>query len=194
MANSKSFPRLPRSRLFHGPPPIVSELPPGSGTVKHCEVARDSKCCRQDSMVCRASARLVNQYSFKQVSRKRALKLSTKAFWIGLPGSMNRNCTPVRSDHKNMALPVSSGPLSTTISSGKREQLSKKERQTKTGNGEIHDLSFALPGVVIDDIEHSEPSAVGQRIAPEIHRPAPVRPSRLLPSKSSLSREVPRVP
>ena len=40
-------------------------------------------------MVCRASARLVNQYSFKPVSRKRALKLSTKAFWIGSPGSIN---------------------------------------------------------------------------------------------------------
>ena len=33
----------------------------------------------------------------------------------------------------------------------------QEERQRKTGNGEIHDLSFALSGAVIDDMEHSKP-------------------------------------
>jgi hypothetical protein len=39
-------------------------------------------------MICRASARLPNQCSFRHSSRKRLLKLSMKAFWTGLPGSM----------------------------------------------------------------------------------------------------------
>lgn len=32
-----------------------------------------------------------------------------EAFWTGLPGSMNRRRTPVRSDQSNMALLVPSG-------------------------------------------------------------------------------------
>ena len=39
-------------------------------------------------MICRASARLSNKCSFRHSSRKRLLKLSMKAFWTGLPGSV----------------------------------------------------------------------------------------------------------
>jgi hypothetical protein len=46
------------------------------------------------------------------------MKLSTNAFWIGLPGWMKRSRTPVRADQANSARPVNSGPLSMTISSG----------------------------------------------------------------------------
>jgi hypothetical protein len=39
-------------------------------------------------MTLRASARLVNTSSFRHSSRNLPLKLSTKAFWVGLPGAM----------------------------------------------------------------------------------------------------------
>ena len=50
--------------------------------------------CRQRSMTARASARLANTSSFKHSSRKRPLKPSAKAFWVGalpdqqMPGPM----------------------------------------------------------------------------------------------------------
>jgi hypothetical protein len=47
------------------------------------------------------------------------MMLSAKAFWIGLPGSMNLSFTPVRRDHRNIALLVNSGPLSEAIASGR---------------------------------------------------------------------------
>ena len=40
------------------------------------------------SMTVRACSRLVNQCSLRHSSRRRPLKLSMKAFWVGLPGAM----------------------------------------------------------------------------------------------------------
>lgn len=44
-------------------------------------------------------------------SRSLPLRLSTKAFWTGLAGSMKRSRTPVRSDQSNRARLVPSEPL-----------------------------------------------------------------------------------
>ena len=52
--------------------------------------------------------------ALRQLSRNLPLKLSAKAFWVGLPGWMKFSAAPDRSLQKRIALLVSSGPLSQT--------------------------------------------------------------------------------
>ena len=61
-------------------------------------------------MIARATSMLANQLRSRQYSRNLPLKLSTKAFWVGLPGWMKCSLTPLSLDQKNMALQVSSAP------------------------------------------------------------------------------------
>ena len=78
----------------------------------------------------RASLSDLNQCWFKQLSRSRALKLSTNAFCVGFPGWMKFSFTARSCDQKNIALLVSSGPLSITMlfGSGRAKAISSSKR------------------------------------------------------------------
>jgi hypothetical protein len=54
-----------------------------------------------------------------------------KAFWVGLPGWMKCNFTPVRLAQKNSALLVNSGPLSLTIVLGSGRLSRSNSRVTR---------------------------------------------------------------
>lgn len=115
-----------------------------------------------------------DQFRSRQYSLNFALKLSTNAFCVGLPDWMKCNLTPARRDQKNIALQVSSGPLSDYAlrqrpSEGKPIQL---VRQALPGDREVGELQNALPCVVIHDVEHSEAPAVRELIGDEIDGPA----------------------
>jgi len=69
-------------------------------------------------MVVRASSKFVNQFSLRHSSRKRPLKLSTKALSVGLPGLMKCSFTLAACAQASSALLVNSGPLSMTMRSG----------------------------------------------------------------------------
>ena len=56
--------------------------------------------------------------ALRRLSRNLPLKLSTKAFWVGLPGWMKFSAAPDRSLQKRIALLVNSGPLSQTTALG----------------------------------------------------------------------------
>jgi hypothetical protein len=61
---------------------------------------------------------LKNSVSFSSSSRILPLKLSTKAFWIGLPGAMKCQAMLLSWHQASIALQVNSVPLSDTIEPG----------------------------------------------------------------------------
>jgi hypothetical protein len=54
-------------------------------------------------MIVRAWARLPNQSTSKRSSRKRPLKLSMWAFWVGFPGSMKGDAMRIRPDIQDLS-------------------------------------------------------------------------------------------
>jgi len=82
-------------------------------------------------MVRRASLRSRNQCSFRHSSRNLPLKLSTWAFCIGLPGSMKCRCTPCSQAQRSRTRPANSGPLSTTIVSGRPRVLADRASRSR---------------------------------------------------------------
>lgn len=106
------------------------------------------------------------------------MKLSMKAFCMGLPGAMSCHSTWLWSAHTRMALLVSSVPLSlTTVLGLPRSITSRSSSRAITGAGErgIGHQRQALAGAIIDNGEDTEPAAVGELIRHEVERPAVVR-------------------
>jgi len=64
-------------------------------------------------MISRACFRFRNQFVFKHSSLNLPLKLSAKAFSIGLPGRMKFSFTPLRYAHSSRARPTNSGSVPT---------------------------------------------------------------------------------
>ena len=122
-----------------------------------------------------ASAKLVNQWALRHSSRKRLLKLSMKAFWIGLPGSMNCSSTW-----------CSIGPLIEDLTG----QLWSVVEHDGLGRGAVvdelvedpNDASARERGVDLDrqgfagaGVQHRQrpnPPTGGQRVTDEVQTPA----------------------
>jgi len=88
-------------------------------------------------MIDRASCIDLNQCWFKHPSLKRPLNDSTNAFCVGLPGWMKCSFTLFSCDQKNIALHVSSGPLSQTIVFGSGRFCSLRKRASLTPEIEV---------------------------------------------------------
>ena len=85
-----------------------------------------------------------NRYRLRRSWPSLPLRLSTKAFWTGFPGSMKRSRTQVRSDQSNMARLAPSGPLSRTISSGRPWINARSSRWRATRAPEIETSTSSL--------------------------------------------------
>jgi len=81
------------------------------------------------------------------------LKLSAKAFGLGLPGAMQCNPPPVCRHRRRTAFEVSSVPLPETIVSGRprRRMMASGSRTTRRPDSGVDDQRQAFPRAVVDD-------------------------------------------
>ncbi len=100
----------------------------------------------------------------------RPLKLSTKAFWIGLPGAMKCQSRPVSLHQASIALQVNSVPLSETIEPGlpRCSTIVVSSRATRRPEIGVSGVAQAFLGDVVDDIEDAEAPSVGELIVDEV--------------------------
>ena len=95
------------------------------------------------------------------------MKLSAKAFWIGLPGAMKCQSMPVSLHQASMALQVNSVPLSETIEPGlpRRSTISRQfPSHPPPGDRRVRDRAQAFLGDVVDDVEDAEAPSIGELI------------------------------
>lgn len=107
------------------------------------------------------------------------MKLSTKAFWIGLPGAMKCQSMALSLHQASIALQVNSVPLFETIEPGllhRRDESGQLPRHSPAGDRGVSDRSQALLGDVVDEVENTESPSVGELVGHELQRPTRVRP------------------
>lgn len=102
-------------------------------------------CSRHFSILRRASSSETKSCSLRPSSRRRLLNDSTKAFWIGFPGSMNCSRTPCRYAHSSITRPRNSGPLSDWITAG-TARVSHSRCSTLITDAPVSDASTSIAG------------------------------------------------
>ena len=80
---------------------------------------------------------MTNHSWFRDSARNLPLKLVTKVFCVGFPGSLKCNATLFACAHSKIAFEVSSGPLSITRLSGRARSLAKSLRKRASRSPEI---------------------------------------------------------
>ncbi|MCP1758630.1 hypothetical protein J2R87_009760 [Bradyrhizobium elkanii] len=109
----------------------------------------------------------------------RPLTLSTKAFWIGLPG---RNEVPVDASLLAPGQHRIAGELGAVVGDNRarftapRDDRRQLPRHPSPRDRGVWDCAQTLLGHVVDDVEDAEASSVGKLVINEVERPASVRP------------------
>ena len=103
----------------------------------------------------------------------RPLKLSQKPFCMGFPGAMRCQAISCSCCHVNMAFDVNSVPLSDTINLGLPRRAinsvsSRATRHAPARNRGVRNRRQTFARHVIDNVQHAEPSAIGELIVDEI--------------------------
>ena len=136
----------------------------------------------QFAMTARAWTGLRNMVSYKSSSRIWPLKLSIKAFWVGLPGAMLCQSTLCAAHQSRIAFEVSSVPSPLSLGpmaqqwqladdhnglAAPFDQRRQFPSHAATRNRCVRYCSKAFPRDVIDHVQHPEPPPTAELVMRE---------------------------